>query len=101
VPKFQAVVLPNGLIGHLFGPYEGRHLDMLLLAESGLIEKCTLHAIQPGLTEASPPHDRYFQLFGDPAYGVSSLMLSPFAGNDRMEQELEWNKRMSKVRIEV
>ena len=99
--KFQAVVLPNGIIGHLFGPYEGRHHDRHLLNESGLLDACLEHAIQPGSEEGDDPQDRYFQLFGDPAYGVSRVIMSPFADNDRTPEELEWNNAMSKAHIEV
>ena len=34
--KFQSVALPNGLLGSLFGPIEGRHHDCYLLRESHL-----------------------------------------------------------------
>src|ERR1700748_3282336 len=93
--KFQAVVLPNGIIGHLFGPYEGRHHDRHLLNESGLLDACLEHAIQPDSEEGDDPQDRYFQLFGDPAYRVSPVIMSPFADNDRTPEELEWNNAMS------
>ena len=35
--KFQSVVLPNGLIANLNGPYEGRRHDSTMLRESGLL----------------------------------------------------------------
>ena len=35
--KFQSVVVPNGLIAHLYGSVEGRHHDAFLLLESGLL----------------------------------------------------------------
>ena len=35
--KFQNVVLPNGLIANLNGPYEGRRHDATMLCESGLL----------------------------------------------------------------
>jgi hypothetical protein len=37
--KFQAVMLPNGIIGHLYGPFEGRWNDNYLLTESGLLDR--------------------------------------------------------------
>jgi len=33
--KFQAVVLPNGLVGNLFGPIEGRGHNRFMLAAPG------------------------------------------------------------------
>lgn len=38
--KFQAIVIPNGLIAHLFGPVEGRCADPGMLNESMLMEQC-------------------------------------------------------------
>ena len=35
--KFQSVVLPNGLIGNLAGPFEGKRHDSTMLHESGLL----------------------------------------------------------------
>lgn len=35
--KFQSVTFPNGMIGHLYGPVEGRRHDTTLLAASGLM----------------------------------------------------------------
>ncbi|KAK3742027.1 hypothetical protein QZH41_014350 [Actinostola sp. cb2023] len=34
---FQCVALPNGLIGNLYGPVEGRKHDAGMLADSGLL----------------------------------------------------------------
>ncbi|RDX41131.1 hypothetical protein OH76DRAFT_1412383 [Lentinus brumalis] len=100
--KYQAVVIPNGIIAHLFGPWEGRHADPFLLAESGLLEQCAQHAVQEGSDENTPLEHRYFQLFGDPAYGVGPHIISPFSGaGERTEEELEWNARMASVRIKV
>lgn len=80
-------MLPNGLFGHLYGPIEGHHNDMSALAESHLVDKCTLHARLPtavgngggtgGGDEASTEtHSLY--LFGDPAYGLDEQIISPF-----------------------
>ncbi|KAF7326333.1 DDE Tnp4 domain-containing protein [Mycena kentingensis (nom. inval.)] len=100
--KYQALNLPNGLIGHLYGPMEGRRNDNALLAESDLLGKCELHARKPNTDNNTPPAARYFQVFGDPAYGVSPLILSPFAGpGERTRAELAWNECMAAVRIEV
>lgn len=97
--KFQAVVVPNGMIGHLFGALEGRRADPGMLNESKLIEKCADHAFIEG---AGPGEKRFLQLFGDSAYGISLQMQSPFSGpGDRTEEEMEWNRLMGSVRIEV
>jgi hypothetical protein len=100
--KFQAIMLPCGLIGHLFGPWEGRRADPILLAESGLLDKCRQFALQPGTTPDTPRVDRYFHLYGDPAYGTNDVLISPFSGPGvRSPEEQEFNTAMSAVRIEV
>ncbi|KAF9029430.1 hypothetical protein BDZ89DRAFT_1099976 [Hymenopellis radicata] len=100
--KFQAVKLPNGLIGLLHGPHEGRRNDNHLLADSGILDWCYAHAHRPGTSDATPLHQRYFQIFGDPAYGVSPILMSPFAGaGERTQEEKLWNEAMAKVQIEV
>ena len=42
--KFQTIVLPNGMIGNLAGPYEGKRHDSFMLADSGLLQKLQQHA---------------------------------------------------------
>ncbi len=85
--KFQAVKLLNGLIGLLHGPHEGRRNDNHLLADSGILNWCYAHAHCPGTSGNTPLHQRYFQIFGDPAYGVSPILMSPFAGAGEQTQE--------------
>jgi hypothetical protein len=70
--KFQAVMLLNGMFGHLYGPVEGRRNDSFLLSESGLLANCEEYAVRDSTDEHTPMEDHYLQLFGDAAYGVSS-----------------------------
>jgi nuclease HARBI1 len=100
--KYQAVKLPNGLLGHIHGPEVGQHNDNHLLATSGLLDLCAMHAIRPGASVSSHPARRYLQLFGDPAYGNSYHLISPFSGaGNRTNDEKRWNEAMARVRIEV
>lgn len=100
--KFQAVMLPNGMFGHLFGPEEGRRNDNHLLTKSGLLDACTEHAVRPGTDMNTPAEERFLQVFGDPAYGVSNQIISPYAGvGERTDEEKDWNVEMAAVRIEV
>ncbi|KAJ3509517.1 hypothetical protein NLJ89_g5189 [Agrocybe chaxingu] len=100
--KYQALKLPNGLIGHLYGPEVGRHNDNHLLTTSGLMDLCAQHAIRPGTTIDDLPQDHYLQVFGDPAYGNNYQLISPFSGvGERTMEEKAWNEAMSAVRIEV
>jgi hypothetical protein len=100
--KFQAIMLPNGIIGHLFGPMEGRRNDAYLLTESGLLREFATFAFREDIPVNAPVEQRTFQVFGDPAYGLGPHIISPFSGaGERTEEELEWNAQMSAVRIEV
>lgn len=100
--KYQAIMLPNGLFGHLFGPWESRRADLVLLDESNILETCQEHAVRAGTDEHTPDQQRYLQIFGDPAYGNTRQIISPFAGpGERTAEEKEWNERMASVRIEV
>ena len=99
--EFQALMLPNGIIGHLYGPSEGCRNNNLLLMESGLLE-CLAHFAHPEDLADAPYEERTYQMFRDPAYGVGPHIISPFAGmGDRTEEEKAWNAEMSAVRIEV
>ncbi|GFN88435.1 hypothetical protein PoB_001494100 [Plakobranchus ocellatus] len=64
--KFQSVMLLNGIIGHIFGPMEGKHYDCALLAANGLIAE--LETIGD------------FCLYGDQAYPLRRTLISPFRG---------------------
>jgi hypothetical protein len=67
VMKFQALNLPNGLFGHLFGPLKGCRNDNFLAEESQIFEKARQHAFREGADENTPIGKRYYQIFGDPA----------------------------------
>ena len=69
-------MLPNGIIGHLYGPFEGRRNDNFLLTESGLPECLVMFAHQEDVDENTATEEHYFQIFGDPAYGVGPHILS-------------------------
>lgn len=49
--KFQAVMLLNGLIGHLYRPVEGRRNDNALLKESQLLERLCEFAVSEDLDD--------------------------------------------------
>ncbi|KNZ76743.1 hypothetical protein J132_08815 [Termitomyces sp. J132] len=73
-------MLPNGIIGHLFGPFEGRWNDNFLLTESGLLDQLAQFAFLENLDENAPQEECTFQIFGGPAYGVGPHIMSPFSG---------------------
>ena len=88
--KFQPVVLPNGLSGHLFGPLEGRRHDCALLRHSSL-----LHQLEERRWRAADGH--YFTLYGDPAYPNRDFLISPFRGAELTDEESAFNRAMSSV----
>ena len=83
---------PNGSIANLFGPLEGRRHDSFMLGESGLEEK---------LRHITKPNGEPYVLYGDPAYGVTNNIISPFKGGDLTVTQNHFNKAMSKVRVSV
>jgi hypothetical protein len=100
--KFQGVVIPNGLIAPLAGPFRAPQNDSSVLKESILFEKIEMHAVQPGSHPGDVLEDRWFQLYGDSAYGVSPFLVSPFAGvGERTADEHAWNTTMGRVCISV
>ena len=65
--KFQSIVLPDGLVGQMFGAVEGQRHDSTLLKLSRVDEKMAW--LPPG------PFT-----YGDQAYQVRPWLLSPFRG---------------------
>ena len=47
-PKFQSVVIPNGLIANLYGPVKGRQHNSAFLAMSGLLPQLEQRSFGPG-----------------------------------------------------
>ena len=68
--KFQSVALPNGLVGHLYGPVEGRRHDSGMLASSGLLQDLQRFSNSPvtGLPMC---------VYGDPAYPLRAHLQGP------------------------
>ena len=90
--KFQNVTLPNGMIGNLVGPYEGRRHDSFMLADSGLLTQLQQHAWY---------NNTPLCIYGDPAYPLSVHLQAPFRGAALNQDEKDYNKAMSGVRVTV
>ena len=92
--KFQSVVIPNGLIANLSGPYEGKKHDSGMLRESGLLtslENCSFS-----------PEGNAMCIYGDPAYPHRLHLQAPFRAAIRLtEEQTEFNRAMSAVRVSV
>ena len=83
----QSVETPNGLIAHMFGPVEGRRHDAFMLGMSDLLGK---------LRKFNLPNGEPYVIYGDPAYGLSRNILSPFRGAHLTAGEQEFKKSMSR-----
>ncbi|KAH9154917.1 hypothetical protein AeRB84_003056 [Aphanomyces euteiches] len=88
--KFQTLVTPDGIIAHAFGPIEGRRHDLTILRESNLERLIKNDSRFNG-----------FVIYGDPAYGYSDQLASPFGGARLSYAQQQVNRSMSKVRINV
>ena len=91
--KFQAVVIPSGLVANLYGPVEGRRHDAGMLKESGLLNILQRRAVTP--TGA------ILCIYGDPAYPLRPHFMGPYRDNPLTPQMREFDKAMSEVRVSV
>ena len=67
--KFQSVVVPDGLIANLSGPYKGKRHDSNMLHQSELLPPLEQHAVDNGTPLC---------LYGDPAYLLGFHLQGPF-----------------------
>lgn len=92
--KFQTVVVPEGFIACLAGPYIGRMHDARIFRESGLLE--SLRQIMP------VGNDRHtYVLYADFGYPQSWWCFGGFWRAERGSDEALYNERMSSSRISV
>ena len=84
--RFQSLLLPNGLIGHMSSPLEGRRHDAILLWESDIL----------GQLQQLYRHDRRpFTVYGDPAFPAQKHFISPIKRQILTDQERGFNTSMS------
>ena len=91
--NYQTIATPDGLIAHMYGPVEGCRHDSGMLRESGL---CTQLEQLP-----LAPDGGIYCIYGDPAYPLRPQLLAPFKGANLTEEQQEFNKQMSAVRVSV
>ena len=88
--KFQSVMLPNGVISHFYGPFEGRRHDSAMYFASGL---------DP---QAEQIFDEYgLSIYADSAYAFRRYLITPFKGAAISKLEHRFNKNMAMVRGSV
>ena len=90
--KFQSVVIPNGLIGNLAGPFEGKRHGSTMLHESGLLTS---------LEQVAFFNNYPLCLYGDPAYPLGVHLQTPFRNVEITSEMQEFNREMSRVRVSV
>ena len=90
--KFQSVVIPNGLIANLHGPFEGKRHDSTMLQQTGLLND---------LRRAAWYNGEPLCLYGDPAYPLGLHLQAPFRNIQLTPQMVLYNEAMSEVRVAV
>jgi DDE superfamily endonuclease len=81
--KWQVIPTPDGMLFLIFGPYEGRHHDMHLYAESGLDDILSENLLIDGVQH---------YLFGDAGCTLRPYLMTPFEGANLNANELLLNK---------
>ena len=76
----------------MYGPLEGRFHDMTLYGRSGLDDI---------LQEKMIINSTQYYIYGDPAYVIRPWLQVGFKGTDLSADRLEFNQRMSRVRMSV
>ena len=91
--KCQSIAAPNGLVANLFGPIKGRRHDSGMLADSNIL---------PALVRiCNRPNNTPLCIYGDRAYSLRDRLQTPFRGVHVTQQQKDYNKAMSKCKIEV
>ncbi|KIJ24166.1 hypothetical protein M422DRAFT_195025 [Sphaerobolus stellatus SS14] len=91
--KYHAVISPDGMVIHVYGPVEGRRHDETVYKESRLEDILDKHFWTPD--------DSPLFVYGDPAYNVSAHIMAPFKGPVLTQEEHAFNSAMSKIREPV
>eukprot|EP00171_Calliarthron_tuberculosum_P001768 IDg1768t1 len=90
--KFQAISTPDGMFLHMYGPLEGRKHDWTLYVRSNVDEQLEECLLNEGL---------FHCIYGDSGYSAREYLVIPFQGASLSEDQVAFNKAMSKSRITV
>ena len=91
--KFQNILMPDGLIAYMDGPYSGNRHDAGLLRDSGLgvILETHLRGVD----------GRQLCIYGDLAYPNRPYLAHPFKGSRLTDEQELFNSTMAGLRIAV
>lgn len=96
IMKYQSVMFPNGIIGRLDGPVNGRRHDSAILHLTGLLRELDGKFLK---------HDgTWFCLYGDLGYANQKFIKTGYknsALNPLSQQQREFNRDMSSLRVSV
>lgn len=81
--KFQAVVIPSGLVANLYGPIEGWCYDAGMLEESGLLNILQIREVTPT--------GYILCIYGDRAYPLRPHLMYPCHDNPLTPQMRAFN----------
>ena len=87
-----SVVIPNGLIANLHGPFDGKRYDSTMLQQTGILNELRRVALHNG---------HPLCLYGDPAYPSGVNLQAPFKNIQLTPQMVFYNATMSEVRVAV
>ena len=91
--KFKAVVTPDGLITHLYGPMEGRRHDAGILPDTGLLPALRQHM--------NAPDGQSYALYGESAYPISPFLQKGYQGAALTPEQVQFNANFSRLRMAV
>ena len=89
--KYQSLMLPNGMVGNLYGPECGSYHDGRLLRLSGLVDHFRGLRI----------NDRQVIIVGDKAYAINDVIQTPYRGVTQDQMEAFFNKVLNCCRVVV
>jgi hypothetical protein len=87
--KYHALISPDGIVIHVYGPVDGRRHDETVYKESGLASLLDAHFWTP---DGQPLY-----IYGDPAYNVGPHILSLYRGPAFTREQCAFNTKMSRV----
>ncbi len=95
VLKYQSIVMPNGIIVRLDGPFNGRRHDSAILHLSHLLRECRQRLVVS--------QEKWYCFYGDPGYANQKFIKVGYKQRQAnlSEKQKQFNKEMSALRVHV